>query len=80
MSAQIARHITRSDLPLQVQDAIALNGIVLVVSPITDTNLITRWLDGQGRDYRILELNMRSAESRESFEQLRRVTRWRSLP
>jgi glutaredoxin len=63
-----------------VQDAIALHRIVLVVSPITDINLITRWLEGQGRDYYILELNMRSAESRESFEQLRRVTRWRSLP
>lgn len=80
MSAQIARRITRAELPRQVQDAIAFHRIVLVVSPITDTNLITRWLEGQGRDYYILELNMRSAESRESFEQLRRVTRWRSLP
>lgn len=69
-----------SEVPLQVQRAIDKHRVVLVVSPITDIGLVTDWLARHGQDYCRLELSMRSSASRAEFEQLRRVTRWRSLP
>lgn len=69
-----------TDLPEPVRSAIAEHRIVLVASPITDLGLITRWLARRGLDYSRLELSMRSPASRADYEQLRRATRWRSLP
>lgn len=70
----------RTELPEQVQSAIANNRVVLVVSPITELGLVTRWLSQQGQDYCRVELSMRSPAARASYEKLRRATRCSSLP
>lgn len=80
MKAPEYTHTIESDLPQPVRSAIADHRIVLVASPITDLGLITRWLAQRGLDYCRVELSMRSPESRADYEQLRRATRWRSLP
>ena len=80
MNTEHAIRPLHAALPEPVQSAIGAHRIVLVVSPITDVGLITRWLAQQGQEYCRLELSMGSPTSRAQFEQLRHATRWTCLP
>lgn len=67
-------------LPEPVQSAIDTHRVVLVTSPITDVGLVNRWSSQRDLECHRVILNMRSSASRAHFDQLRRATRWKSLP
>ena len=71
---------TVTGLPSRIQDAVDNHAIVLVVSPVTDTGPVIRWLEAMGREYHRVQLGMGSADSRTAFRELQRSMGWSTLP